>query len=378
MRDTLAIVGSHPKTRDNFDFTRTDCDIWGFNEALKEEWFTRADAIFQLHDPVIFRSATNRNDPNHYHWLQTQTECVVYMQDKYDDVPMSERYPLEDAMALSPGYTYFTSTVAYALALAILQGYKRIEIYGVEMETNTEYAHQRPGVAFWIGIAIAHGIEVIHHSSSNLLVAPLYGFEGNVKLPLEYYQERIVLFADHFEKSNQQTEKVIAMIRGVLGNFINSYKADLSPLNNLIVALGQNVKNSGIFDGAKQVNERYLDRCEKMMAESGDYMIVRQEYEGGAAGASRNIKERNETLKEIAIKLGEKRDALNTNDNREKRQQLVKDFMAATDEYIKACGLLGMEKGIMQENFDLMLRVDTLIGKESQPVEIPQEQDVMA
>ena len=63
MKNTVAIIGSHPATRGDFDWERTDADVWGFNEALSADWFERADGIFQMHKPVIWRSKTNRNDP---------------------------------------------------------------------------------------------------------------------------------------------------------------------------------------------------------------------------------------------------------------------------------------------------------------------------
>jgi len=74
MRDIVAIVGSHPVSRAWFDFTRKDCDVWVFNEAPKNDWCGRYDAVFQMHSPVIWRSEQNRNDPEHYQWLKDQRD----------------------------------------------------------------------------------------------------------------------------------------------------------------------------------------------------------------------------------------------------------------------------------------------------------------
>ena len=86
---TVAIVGSHPRTRSAFDFTRTDCDVWIFNEALADPsgWCKRADAVFQMHNPAIWRSPLNRNDPKHYNWLKSGDTPEVIMQEYYEDVP---------------------------------------------------------------------------------------------------------------------------------------------------------------------------------------------------------------------------------------------------------------------------------------------------
>src|SRR5688500_3302918 len=117
MRETVAIIGSHPRTREAFDFNRTDADIWLFNEAISNpenrKWAKRADMIWQMHVPAIWRNPTNRNDPHHYEWLQKQDECDVMMQDEYPDVPRSMRYPLEDIrkMLRGNGAHFLTSSV---------------------------------------------------------------------------------------------------------------------------------------------------------------------------------------------------------------------------------------------------------------------------
>jgi len=165
MKDTVAIVGSHPRTRLEFDFNRTDCDIWIFNEALSNGTFPRADAVFQMHVPPIWRNPANRNDAHHFEWLQEPKDGTeVYMQDQYPDVPRSVRYPLEEVTERF-GVRHFTSSIAYALALACFKGYKRMEVYGVEMETNTEYQYQRDGVTLWLGVAMGLGIKVDAHIS---------------------------------------------------------------------------------------------------------------------------------------------------------------------------------------------------------------------
>ena len=117
MKDTIAIIGSHPRTRAEFDFNRGDCDIWVFNEAISNGTFTRADAVFQMHEEAIWRNPKNRNDAGHAEWLKTQNDVTVYMQDYYPDVPCSERFPL-DEIAERFKIRYFTSSVAYAIALA--------------------------------------------------------------------------------------------------------------------------------------------------------------------------------------------------------------------------------------------------------------------
>jgi hypothetical protein len=76
---------------------------------------------------------------------------------------------------------YFTNTVDYALALAIYRGYTEIDLYGVNMEHESEYGYQKAGCEFWIGQAMGRGVTVnIHGENSALLRARdgvMYGYD---------------------------------------------------------------------------------------------------------------------------------------------------------------------------------------------------------
>lgn len=58
------------------------------------------------------------------------------------------------------GSDYFSSTIAFAIALAIFRGAEEIEMYGVTLEVPSEYAYQKPGVEYWCGYARGRGIKV--------------------------------------------------------------------------------------------------------------------------------------------------------------------------------------------------------------------------
>ena len=360
MKETVAIIGSHPATREEFDWSRTDADIWGFNEALKADWFERADGIFQIHKPVIWRSKTNRNDPDHYQWLQSGKTPVIFMQDKFADVPQSERYPIEEVMALAPGIGYFTSSVAYAIALAILKGYKRIEVYGVEMETNTEYGHQRVGVAFWCGVAMGMGIEVDFHSPS-FFSAPLYGYDGDVRVPIPFFEEQMAQAQKHRQGAQGKFDEVKQLIDGLLAEFVKTYKTNLDDLDMYILALRDNAMMIGQFDGITKVCERYIQNCQTMIDESGDYLIARQEFEGQGIGAKKQIGGADQRMRQQAEILQQKRKTLNTNANRDKRKKLVKEFDEALQAFIKPTVGLGAFQGIMNINSLLMKKHDELL-----------------
>ncbi len=364
MKDTVAIVGSHPRTRGDFDFSREDADIWVFNEALATNWCKRADAVFQLHEPTIWRSTQNRNDPKHYEWLQNTT-VPVYMQDHYEDVPSSIRYPLDELFADlfedRKQIPYITSSVAYALALAVYLKYKRIELYGVEMETNTEYGHQRIGVAFWVGVALGRGIEVDFHSDS-VLNAPLYGYEGGTKITIPMFEERVKELKELADKFRGKFDESKAAVYALLEKFESDYKAGLPDLDNLIQHFGQNAHSFGMADGSIQADEFYLNKCLTQEKETGNYLIVKQEYESGSITAQKSYQFAMLKVYDIAKNMRACSDKLKTCTNRYERRQVSSDLKKILDVYAKNATEVGMASGIVFENKTWMAKLDQLFS----------------
>ncbi len=175
-KNTVALVGFAPTSRDLAPYDDPATEIWAMNESYKYDFVKRATRWFQMHSESNFSRPDNPNDPDHYEWLRTQKEYPILMQHKYRQIPMAVAYPLEDVIRLT-GLRYFTSTFAYMIGLAILEKFERIELYGFEMASNTEYHYQRACAEFWMGYAIGLGIDVALPENCNLLSGQLYGYE---------------------------------------------------------------------------------------------------------------------------------------------------------------------------------------------------------
>jgi hypothetical protein len=88
---------------------------------------------------------------------------------KYEEIPMSQAFPLK-ACVKEFGIPYFTNTIGYMIAYALLNGAKEIELYGVNQAGSHEYAEEKGGVEYWIGIAVGRGVKVtINGKDSQLL-----------------------------------------------------------------------------------------------------------------------------------------------------------------------------------------------------------------
>lgn len=167
MRD-LTIVGSSPKAHShpfykyNVDKQafESDSDIWTFNSFVQQ--IPKVDATFQIHLPKRYK-----NQPRSWEWLKSNTTIPVYMREKDPEVPMSIAYPFEEAFDLVKNVKYhgkdinlFTSSLPFAIALAILQKREKISFYGIELLIKSEYEDQRPGILFWQGVAAGHGLNL--------------------------------------------------------------------------------------------------------------------------------------------------------------------------------------------------------------------------
>ena len=184
-KKTVAIVGAGWNTAAWAPWGEDGVEVWGMNESHGYPWFDVENTTrwFQIHPKVSF---TKEHKCNHWGWLREEHPFLIYMDRVYDDVPSSTKYPLRDIQNKLINNFYrgeekveklFSSTCDYEVALALLEGFERIELYGIEMVLEGEYAFQREGISFWIGKAEGMGVELWIPEKSSLLVMPLYACE---------------------------------------------------------------------------------------------------------------------------------------------------------------------------------------------------------
>ena len=98
---------------------------------------------------------------------------------KYKFCKTSRKYPIK-AVIDKLGSDYFTCGLSYLIAYAIFKEYDAIDLYGGNVEKNTEWSHQRPAIAYWLGYAQGQGMEVTITGTLNRPLVcmdnKLYGF----------------------------------------------------------------------------------------------------------------------------------------------------------------------------------------------------------
>ena len=139
---------------------------WGICQSLRRPWMKR---IIDMNDYSL--------------WGELEAQFDVLSRRfaakngiEYVDLT---NYPLQ-AVIDRFGVDYFTSTVDYAIALALYEGFTEIEFYGINMVYESEYEYQKPGAEYWIGRAQGMGVNtIIHGEHSSILKTRdglLYGY----------------------------------------------------------------------------------------------------------------------------------------------------------------------------------------------------------
>lgn len=171
-RRVIAIVGMGETTREQLP--RRGAEVWACNESYlflpKRADGSIADRWFEIHPYHWLLKGSLRNI-DHIGWL-AQCGMPVYMQKHYEAIPTSVAYPLEQfraAFDCNP-----TSAIAYMMGLAIMEGCDEIQLHGVEMLMDSEYATQRPCLRELRGFARARGIRVVVSPGCEIFDEPPY------------------------------------------------------------------------------------------------------------------------------------------------------------------------------------------------------------
>lgn|SRR3990167_384 len=142
----------------------------------------------------------------------------VWMAEKRPEVPNSVELPLVDLIQKYSPY-FFTSSLAYMMAMAIECGFKRIGLFGVDMAAASEYKDQRLGCQYFAIIAKAHGIEVGVPPESDLFrPSPLYGVSevSHARIKMLARRRELEARVNNALAAQQQAKDETLYLRGAL------------------------------------------------------------------------------------------------------------------------------------------------------------------
>lgn len=151
--------------------------ILSLNDAYRMKGFQRADEWFDFHPPDKWWHPPNdqpvyahqvplghyTRPSGHKEWLLTQAKAIpIYLHPSYRETwPEAANcvnaHPFPKAECEEYFGRYFTSSPAWMLAHAYLQGAREIHIYGIHLATEHEFIEQRPNFESLISKVLGSG-----------------------------------------------------------------------------------------------------------------------------------------------------------------------------------------------------------------------------
>ena len=202
-RKKIAIVGFSESSRHLAPYDDDTWEIHAMNQLYRH--IPRATHWWEMHKREDFL-ADQVPGTDYLQWLK-DCPIPIHMVSKFEDIPNSVEYPIEE-FANKYG-DYFYSTISYMLAWAINEGYEEIGIYGIDLSHDSEYEYQKPSAEYFLGIARGLGIQLRIASQSALLRGMYrYGYQtmpSNEDLEwLQVYERRVAASRDeHLGAVNQ-------------------------------------------------------------------------------------------------------------------------------------------------------------------------------
>lgn len=222
-RRKVAIVGFATNTLHLVPWFDPEYELWGLNQGYIN-FHRRADRWFEMHQPEFTEDA---REPEYVEWLKA-CPVPIYMIEPRPEITNSVRFPIEAAIQLG-GRDYFTSSISYMIAAAIMDGFEEIGIYGINLAIGGEYFHQKANAEWWIGQAEGRGLRVYVPAASSLLKQHArYGYsiepEPNA-LTIALLKSRIAAYRDRCESlmrdhsvqlgAMRESEALLQIVEGV-------------------------------------------------------------------------------------------------------------------------------------------------------------------
>lgn len=189
MAKTVAIVGTAENTRNGVLTSKAD-EIWTMNWFYLYDFIPRISRLFEMHPIWVTgrsKEPEHKKVRDHWKWMHKKHPFPIYTLLPLKAVPNSIPFPIQEVTEDIFGRRllrgdkpsdFYASSVDYMLAMAIHEKFDVIELYGVEMGSQTEYRYQRESCAFFCGLAMGRGITVRLEPNSILMKQRRYGYGG--------------------------------------------------------------------------------------------------------------------------------------------------------------------------------------------------------
>lgn len=181
------------------DFTspragREHAELWGLTRCNQKYWagklgdWTRWFDLHPLESTGEWQGIKERR-PQAWDWYRAQTKGrPIYMATRHPQIAASVKFDLarvQTGFALMENLDrgvepcrQFTCMLDYVIALALLEGFRRIILNGIGFATDAGHQYVHRGILYWIGLARGRGVEVLVDAPSvYLMPTEIYAYQ---------------------------------------------------------------------------------------------------------------------------------------------------------------------------------------------------------
>ena len=126
-----------------------DVERWGLNALIRMRASGgRFEGVTRWFDIHSREHIANRKEGDMWEWYR-RAQITIYLTKQYGELLTSVAYPLAAVQAAFGGTRLFSSGLDYMLALATLEQFTEIQLYGFRLN-HPNYRHQVGSVAWWL------------------------------------------------------------------------------------------------------------------------------------------------------------------------------------------------------------------------------------
>lgn len=200
---------------------KEDIDYWACAPVTtyKEAEGKKIDVLFEMHHMEYWTTIIDKLNGI----IDKNPNTFIFMQQQVPQIKNSITYPLKEVQEFASHpklRNYFTSSIAYMIALAIYLGYEDIDLYGIHMAADEEeYSLQRSCCEAWLNFGLGKGIGYWLPNESSIMSSDhLYGYEQHkgILLDLIHQQEGYQNGVVELEKKMKEIEQDVYLQKGAV------------------------------------------------------------------------------------------------------------------------------------------------------------------
>lgn len=214
----IAVVGTCP-SRMSAPFADMSWDIWTIGPGGKNS--NRWSTLFEIHGSGTWPEGF----AEYLQELKAEKPPKrIFTESPMPDWPANVVYPQETLFA-KYGRKWFTSSISYALALALEENVTELGIFGIDLESGEEYKSQFDGCRYFLDLARLAGVNLVMPVGCGLLRDPIpypNSFETHLAMTLQSKSEYLNQIVSGKRAAHGQLAAEINNIDGqiAMANFI--------------------------------------------------------------------------------------------------------------------------------------------------------------